>query len=253
MELAAGFFSSVPIPALLLLIFCMIGILNSGKINETLALLVGVIISYILLLEYGPTPFTKDINSMKDSIQAIPFLNNLLHVSGAPGLTGLFQQDLNAFMRQLLNLLLLSMTVSVILTVSQPLADSCKSLPSVLSFLIPWFVRYAACVLGMWGYVYFSVYVLSVFPKEIMTIFAYLILLTMLLMLLSPLAEFILLSAHVTSNPVVQAISRFVQEYKMGGVLQTTFFCTFLLVLLAMVLQDTGVLNLSVISLEYAQ
>lgn len=244
MVLSAEFFSSIPVPALLLLVFCMIGILNSGKINETLALLVGVLISYILLLEYGPTPFTKDVDLMRDSIQAIPFLENLFHILDAPGLTGLFQQDFHAFLRQLLNLLLLSMTVSVILTISRPLSESCKSLPAPLSFLVPWLVRYAACVFGMWGYEYFAVYVLTALPEEIMTVLAYLILLTMLLMLLCPLTEFILLSANVTSNPVIGAVSRFVKEYKMGGVFQTSFFCTFLLVLLAMVLQDTGVLKL---------
>ncbi len=243
MELASGPLLAVPVPALLLLILCIVGILNSGKINETLALLVGLIISYVLLAEYGPTPFTEDAQMAQTSIRAIPFLENLVGFSGAPRITELFKQDFHAFLRQLLNLWTLSVITSTILTVSKPLADSCHSLPSVLAFSLPWLVRYTACVFGMWGYEYLQVYLLSGVPENIITAIAYLVFLAMALMLLSPLMEFLLLSAHVTENPVVSALSKFVKEYKMGGVLQTAFFSTFFLILLTMVLQETGAIE----------
>lgn len=241
MGLASGALAAIPVPALLLLVICVIGILNSGKINETLALLVGLSISYILLAIYGPTPFIENVDLSQSSIRAIPFLDNLLGIFGAPSITTLFWQDFHAFLRQLLNLMVLSVITSTILTVSKPLSDSCRSLPSALAFTLPWLVRYTACVFGMWGYEYLQVYVFAAVPEAVMTVIAYLVFLAMLLMLLGPVVEFLLLSAHVTSHPVVSAISRFVKEYKMGGALQTAFYATFFLALLAMVLQDTGV------------
>lgn len=256
MILSAGFFQSISIPALALLIFCVAGILGSGKLKETVALLVGLFIAYALLILYGGNPFSGD--DLQTGLKAIPFLQNVFRLFDAPSIHTLFSQDFHGFLRQMLNLLLLSILTSAILTVSEPLSTTLKNAVSTLggsgsgvfrticswiAFFLPWLVRYTACIFGMWAYIYLEIHVLRALPEAFFTALAYVVFLAMIVMLLSPLLEFLLLSAKVIPIKFLTSLSNFVKEHKMGGVFQSAFYATFFLILLMMILQDGGALN----------
>lgn len=60
-------------------------------------------------------------------------------------------------------------------------------------------------------------------------------------MLLSPVVKFLALSAKVVPNALLTRLSKFVSENKMGGKLQASFYATFALVLILVLVQKTNI------------
>ena len=235
--LTTGGFSFVVF--LLIAFFCLLGMIASGKVAETFSLLVASSVSYGLCVGYGPSLFQElgDLDKMRASISSIPFLETWFPDSSFR-ILGLLHEDLPAFTQHLFYIFVLTVFVNVIFSISRGLIQQVQHSGNFWISSLSFFLKYIACIAAMWLYIAFSGYVFSGVSSEIISKIAYVIFILLVLVLLTPLVDYLLAAANITSLPMLKNISTFVKSNPVGGNLQPIFFSSFLMTCLMIILQE---------------
>lgn len=232
---------------IVLILICIAGILASGNRAQTFWRFVSCAFTYVLMFELYIN-LMREIQLSSEQFQSgvysLPFFEELKAVTTEPIL---IKGEFGNFIYELLKLFIFCLIVDTAFIISKPILDWCSKISNtVAAFLISAFARYLVCCLALIAQMFLWIYVLSGIPQNIFTVLAYIVFLAMILMMLTPVVNFILLAAKVTKDTTigkfVSSLSEFVKENKMSGELKTSFFCTFLMVLLLSVLRRTGAL-----------
>lgn len=227
---------------LLLLLLCIVGIWASGKLVDTLSLIVAVCVGIYLMLAAAAS--TEDAAVFLAAMRSIPFFRQFLCLFGSAGIVASVTAEFDSFARELLLLLLLCMLISAALELAKPLETACGEIPAKwLKFLLIWTLRLLACALGEYLFLLLVRYVLSAIPQALLAGICCAVFLTLLVMVFSPVAEFLVLSAKVVPTKFLTTLSKFVSTNKMGGKLQVSFYATFVFVLVLMFVQASGVFS----------
>lgn len=231
-------FGSGAVAALLLL--CMIGIWASGKLVDMVSLLIAVCTGLFLTLTAAGE--LDEVMLFLTVLTKLPFCRQFLQLSGTPGIAASVTATFTAFAGELLKLFLLCVGTSITLELAKPLESACKEVPiKWLRFLLIWLLRMIACVTGMCLFFMLSEYALPKISQGLLAGISCSVFLALLLMLLSPVVEFLVLSAKVIPNAFLIRLSKFVSENKMGGKLQASFYATLSLTLILALVQQANV------------
>ena len=243
---------------LVVLLLCLVGIFASGKLQQTLSVCVGGALAWAAMLPFGGAILCQVQSIPPDQSWAryVPFMDYILRACQEPSDFSpalLFDGSLDWAIAGLFMVLLLC---SVLLTLEEMLETEvngwmnwASGLPgpigSVLGFfarLIPWLLRYIACVAAGAAAFFLIRYLDGILPQEVWLISGKTILVAMLIMALAPLAKLIATAAKLTGNPVAKFLSSFLDKNPVGEVLQEVFFAQLLLLLLLCGLLESGFL-----------
>lgn len=231
---------NIPVPVLAILLFCIVGIVASGKPAETFGRLAACAVSYYLAVYYGPDLFLDNPVKLKISIEGIPFFSYMI-TDDQNTIIRLLFSDINLFAKEFLKLFIFSLIVDTFFTVFKSLVVYCKNINLFyLGYVLPWIARYALCSFAMFAYIALYVFVLAPMPDTLWLVMSIVIIIVTALMLLTPLIEFIMLWADLIPNKAVKAISTFIKEHKMGGVLQVAFFAAFSFISMMICIQEAS-------------
>lgn len=229
---------NIPVPVLAVLLLCVVGIIASGKPAETFGRLAACAASYCLAAAYGPNLFSEDPARIKISLEGIPFYNNVI-LKGNGSVLSLFFSDFAVFAKEFLKLFIFSLVVDMFFTVFKSLVDYCKTIKRFgLGYFLPWLARYTICVFAMFAYIALYVFALAPMPDKLWFIMSIIIIIVTALMLLTPLIEYIIVWIDLIPNKAIKALSEFIKEHKMGGVLQVAFFAAFSFAAVIICLQE---------------
>lgn len=243
---------------LVILLLCLVGIFASGKLKETMGVCVGGGLAWAAMLPFGGAILCQALSVPLDPewIQQVPFWEYILRAwqgtsDFSPSI--LFDGSVDGAIFGLFMVLLLC---DILLTLEGMLESElngwmnwASGLPGIIGTiagfiarLLPWLLRYIACV-GAGIAAFFLIRCLdSVLPQGVWVIFGKAVLIAMLLIALAPLAKLIAAVARLTGNPAAKALSSFLDQNPVGEVLQEVFFAQLLLILLLCTLLENGVL-----------
>lgn len=243
---------------LVVLLLCLVGIFASGKLRQTLGVCVGGALAWAAMLPFGGAIMCQVQSTPPDQSWAryVPFMDYILRAcQGASDFSPalLFNGSLDWAIAGLFMVLLLC---DVLLTLEEMLESElsgwmnwASGLPgpigSVVGFfgrLVPWFLRYVACVAAGAAAFFLLRYLNGILPQELWTILGKTVLAAMVLMALAPLAKLIAAAAKLTGNPAAKFLSSFLDQNPVGEVLQEVFFAQLLLLLLLCALLESGLL-----------
>lgn len=232
-------FGALSLPAILIIILCIIGISASGQFSKAFGRWIGVMIGLALSFLYGPELFASNTERVQICIEGIPFFENFFQLFGTQSITDLFTNHFSEFLVEFFLLLLFAIVIDLTFELCAPIINWSTQLRSFgLNLFLPWIFRYFSCVIGMWIYVVLYVFVISFIPDIWMIIFSIVSFIFMLLMILSPLVEILVLSANLIPNKILQNISEFVKKNKVGGTLHGAFYGTFLTLASCILIQE---------------
>lgn len=218
---------NIPVPILAVMLFCVVGIIASGKPAETFGRVCACLISYVMMFFYSPNLYENDIPLIKKCLDGIPFLYSLSG-ENQDSIVKMFFSDFTRFSEEFLKLFIFSLIIDMFLTVFNSAVKFAAEIKNFgLGYILPWFVRYVICLIAMNVYSVLYVFVLSQMPKALWLAVSIVVTITTMLMLLTPLIEFIILWADLIPNSFVHSLSKFIKEHKLGGVLQVSFFAAF--------------------------
>lgn len=213
---------------ILIIGLCIVALIAADKVGETAGLLAGAAVVYYLLPLYGPLP--PDL---------MPFGRAL--APGGDTILSLLGSDLGGFAEELLGVFVLVVLVKLFFLIAKPISAWVKDISRFWGAIAQFFLYYAACVAGMWSYGFLKLYLNSALPRAWAAGLAGLVFLFTVLVLLSPVADYVAAAAGLIPNPVLNKLSSFIKEHTLGGALQAIFYATFFSAALLVILQEAGV------------
>ena len=230
----------IPFPVILVFLLSVAGVVASGKPAETFGRMAACILTYLLLSAVAMSVNGPDTEEyIRRGKEGVPFLNAFF--GNGQSVRSLLVKDFSAFSGEFLKLFLFCAVVDTMLTVFDPLARSVGGVNVYcLGLLLPWIVRYIICCGAVFVYAALYAYAISPLPEWLCGSLALVIVVMTALMLLSPLVNFLILWADLVPNRFIRAVSAFVKDHKVGGVMQVSFFTAFMLLSVLMGVQEAA-------------
>lgn len=247
-------FGSLSIWVILLFLLSVLGIIAAGKPAESFGRLAACAVTYVLCgILFSNASMEPALAAFSRGLEVLPFYRSLSG-NGEPA-AAMFLHNFTGFTVELFELFALCTSVDISLTVlnflvtgSKKLGDALVGLVSpfkakaggvcgVVVLLFPLAALYLICIAAAFVYAAVYVYALSALPETVILGIALTVFIVVVLMVLSPLVDFLMLWAKVSPNKVIHAVSGFVKEHKLGGGLQVAFFATFLMLSVIVALQ----------------
>lgn len=220
---------NIPVPVIAVFFVCVAGMIASGKPAETLGRVAACVLTYALMyMVFSQTTHGEDSYLVRLGLEGIPFLGPVFDSGGS--ITSIFLHDFSGFSEEFFKLYIFSAVVDTMLTVFHGLFESLGRINYFsLGLFLPWIARYVICCASIFVYAAVYIYIMSPLPEWLWAGLALVTVVMTALMLLSPLIDWFILWADLLPNRFIHMVSSFIKEYKVGGVLQVSFFTAFLL------------------------